>query len=99
MAFEAAFVELLTVERSECRCQTTKRPDQLQLRGDDLDDEAEPRLLRKLEAPLGLTLRACQRIASRKKIRVEIVAAVRGKREVAGLVRDLERAAYQVTAG
>src|SRR5207247_9280352 len=24
MAFEAAFIELLTVERSECRCQATK---------------------------------------------------------------------------
>ena len=99
MAFEAAFIELLTVERSECRCQATKRPDQLELRGDDLDDEAEPRLLRKLEAPFGLTLRACQRISSCEKIRVQIVAAVRGKREVAGLVRDIERAAHQVTAG
>ena len=100
MVFEAAFIELLlTVERSECGCQATKRPDQLELRGDDLDDEAEPRLLRKLEAPFGLTLRVCQRIAGCEKIRVQIVAAVRGKREVAGLVRDIERAAHQVTAG
>src|SRR5436309_13648662 len=99
MAFEAAFIELLTVERSECRCQATKRPDQLELRGDDLDDEAEPRLPRKLEAPFGLTLRACQRISSCEKIRVQIAAAVRGKREGAGPVRDIERAAHKRTAG
>src|SRR5713226_6869165 len=99
MVLEAEFVELLTVERSERRCQATKRPDQLELRGDDLDDEAEPRLLRKLEAPFGLTLRVCQRISSSEKIRVQVVAAVRGKREVAGLVRDIERAAHQLTAG
>src|SRR4051794_20330605 len=99
MAFEAVFIESLAVERSECRCQATKRPDQLELRGDDLADQAELRLVRKLEAPFGLTLRLCQRISSGEKIGVQIVAAVRGKREVAGLVRDIECAAHQVTAG
>src|SRR5258705_9455094 len=98
MVFEAAFIELLTVERSECRCLATKRPDQLELRGDDLDDETEPRLLRELEAPFGLTLRVCQRISSGEKVGVQIVAAVRGKRQVAGPVRDVERAAHQITA-
>ena len=63
-----------------------------------VNDEAEPRLLCKLETLLGFTLRFCQRISRCEKIRVQIVAAVRGKREVAGLVRDIERATYQITA-
>src|SRR5438094_5644774 len=99
MAFEAAFIELLIVKRSECRCQTTKHPDQSELRSNDVNDETEPRLLCKVETLLGFTLRFSQRISRREKVRVQIVAAVRGKREVAGLVRDIERAAHQLTAG
>src|SRR4029077_12454155 len=77
VAFEAAFIELLIVKRSECRCQTAKHPDQSELRSDDVNDETEPRLLRKVETLLGFTLRFSQRISRREKIRVQIIAAVR----------------------
>src|SRR5437867_2580018 len=97
MAFEAAFIELLIVKRSECRCQTTKHPDQSELRSNDVNDETEPRLLCKVETVFGFTLRLNQRISRREKIRVQIIAAVCGKREVSGLVRDIERATYQIT--
>ena len=98
VVFEAAFIELLLVKTSECRRQTTKRPDQLELRSNDRNDEAESRLLRKLETLLGFTLRFGQRISRCEKICIQVIAAVRGKREVAGLVRGIERTTHQVTA-
>src|SRR6185369_1425040 len=98
VAFEAAFIELLIVKRSESRCQTTKHPNQSDLRSNDVNDETEPRFLCKVETLLAFTLRFSQRISRREKVRVQIVAAIRGKREVAGLVRGIERATHQVTA-
>src|SRR6185503_4808306 len=86
------------VKRSEGRCQTTKHPDQAELRSNDVNDETEPRLLCKVETLLGFTLRVSQPISRREKIRVQVVAAVGGKREVTGLVRGIERATHQVTA-
>src|SRR5712692_1190396 len=75
VAFEAAFIELLLVKTSECRRQTTKRPDQLELRSNDRNDEAESRLMCKLETLLGFTLRFGQRISRCEKICIHVVAA------------------------
>ena len=61
-------------------------------------DETEPRLLREREAMLGFALHFGERIARREKIRDQAGAAVRRKREVAALIRDLERATQQITA-
>ena len=95
--FEAAFIELLLVKTSECRRQTTKRPDQLELRSNDRNDEAESRLMCKLETLLGFTLRFGQRISRCQKICIQVVAAICPEREVAGSIRDIERATYQIT--
>jgi hypothetical protein len=95
--FEAAFIELLLVKTSECRRQTTKRPDQLELRSNDRNDEAESRLMCKLETLLGFTLRFGQRISRCEKICIQVVAAICPEREVAGSIRDIERATYQIT--
>src|ERR1700751_3209537 len=54
VAFAAGIIELRIVKAPERRGQPTQRPDQPELRGNDVDDEAEPRLLRKLESPIGL---------------------------------------------
>ena len=53
VVFEAAFIELLLVKTSECRRQTTKRPDQLELRSNDRNDEAESGFPREFEPILG----------------------------------------------
>ena len=61
-----------------------------------VNDQAEPRLLRKLEPmlrPRAAPQRADHR---RKKICAQVVAAIRRKGEVAGLVRGLESAAQQI---
>src|SRR5882724_6949721 len=97
MALELKLIEPLIVEGAECRRQATERPDQPELRGDDVNDETEPGLLRKLEAILGFTLHLDERISRRQKVRVQVVAAVRRKTEVANLVRSLERPMYQVS--
>src|SRR5258706_32166 len=47
-----------------------QRQDQLELRGDDINDESKPRLSREVEPILGFTLHVSERISSRKKIRV-----------------------------
>ena len=84
-------------QASRIRSQAAQRRIERELRGDDVNDQAEPRLLREREATLGFRCTS-ERIARRKKIRVQIVAAVRCKREIANLVRRFERAAHQITA-
>ena len=50
----------LVVEGAEFRRQAAEGPDKPELRGDDVNDETEPHLLRKLETVLGFTLRPRQ---------------------------------------
>ena len=98
MALEPKLVKLRVVEGAECRRQAPERPDQPELRGDAVNDEPEPRLLREGEAMLGFAFHLGQRIARHKKVRVQLVAAVGGVNEVADLVRRLECAAQQIAA-
>src|SRR3954468_9407964 len=98
MALESTLIELPIVKVAECHRQSTEGPDQTELRGDDVDDETEPGLLRKLETTLGFTLRLNERVSRREKIRVQVNAAVRRKREVAYLVSGLERAPHQIAS-
>ena len=57
MALEPKLIELFIVKGAEFRRQATEGPDKPELRGDDVNDETKPSLLRKLEAILGFTLR------------------------------------------
>src|SRR5262249_21650155 len=78
--------------------QATEGPDKPKLGGDHVNDETEPRLLRKLEAILGFTLYLSERISRRQEVRVQVVAAVGGKGKVAGLLRGLKSPTQQITA-
>ena len=49
-------VKLLIVKATEIRRQAAERPDERELRGDDVIGETEPDLLRKLETTLGFAL-------------------------------------------
>ena len=69
MALEPKLIKLLIVEGAEFRRQATEGPDKPELRGDDVNDETEPHLLRKLEAILGFTLHLNERISRREKVR------------------------------
>src|ERR1700687_5156583 len=81
------------------RRRAAERPNEPELRRDEVNGKTEPHLLRKREAELGLGLHLIERIARRQKVRVHVVAAERGKNEVTDLVRGLERAAHEGAAG
>ena len=68
------------------------------LRADDVNDIAESSLSGKFKAILGYTLCLNQRISGRKKIRVEVVEAVRCNGEVAHSNRGIKRSPRQLTA-
>ena len=71
--------------------------DKPELRGDDINDQTKPRLLRKLEAFLGFILHLRERISGREKVRVQVFAAVPRISEIADLVRSLEKGARRIS--
>src|SRR5947209_6360083 len=71
MGFGAKFIELPVVKTAKRRRQATQHPDQRELRGDDVDDKAEPRLLGELEAIFGFPLHLRKRLAREKQPRVK----------------------------
>src|SRR5271170_8091404 len=98
MALEQELIKSPIVKGAEFRRRTTEGTDKPELRGDDVNDQTKPRLLRKLEAILGFILHLRERISRREKVRVQVFAAVPRISEIADLVRSLECPAYQVTA-
>src|SRR5271163_181700 len=98
MVLESPLFKLLIVEGAKLRRHSPESPDQSELRGDEVNDQSEPRLLRKREARLGFALRLGERVARRQKVGIQMVAAEARVSEVAGLVRRLERAMDQAPA-
>src|SRR6266540_1630162 len=98
MALEPKLIEPLIVKGAEFRRQATEGPDKPELRGDDVNDETEPSLLRKLEAILGFTLRLNRRISHGEKVRVQVDWTISRKREVTDFVRGIEGATNQIAA-
>jgi hypothetical protein len=86
MLLEQELIELLIVKGAEFRGQATEGTDKPELRGDEVNDQTKPSLLRKLEAILGFMLHLGERISRGEKVRVQVFAAVRRKSEVADLV-------------
>ena len=97
--FDMKLIELPVVKATECRRQAAQHPNERELRGDDVNDKAEPRLLGEREAMFGFCLHLRQRLAGEEQVRVQILARVGAIREVADPVRRFERAAQQITAG
>jgi hypothetical protein len=73
-------------------------PDQRDLRGDEVDDKAEPRLLGEGEALFGFALHFRQRLAGEEQVRVQVLARISSIGEISDPVRRLERAAHQIAA-
>ena len=90
LQFELLLVEPVVVEATENGRQPAKSPDQLELRGEEADDESETSAAREVESGLGLTLHLGERSAAREKLGDQVVAADRGIGEVAGLLGDFE---------
>src|ERR1700683_3868828 len=98
MKLEPKLIKLLMVKSAEFGSQATEGPDQPELSGDDVNDEAKTSLLGKLEALLVFVLNLSERIASSQKIGVKIVATISGISKVADSFCALESAADEVTA-
>src|SRR5216683_2041842 len=99
MTLEPKLIEPLIVEGAEFRRQATEGPDKPELRGDDVNDETEPSLLRKLEPILGFTLRFNEWISHGEKVRVQVDWTISRKREITNFVRCIDGATHQIAAG
>src|SRR5882757_10433544 len=97
--FEPALVELRIVEGRELRRQAPESPNEPELSDDDVDNETKTRLPREFEAVLGFSLHVAKRISRREKIRVQVVAAISRKGEVADFVCRVEGATHQNSSG
>src|SRR5260370_2414392 len=74
--FESAFIEILLIKTSECRCQTTKRPDQLDLRSNDCNDQAKSRVTCKLETFFGFNLCFAQPLPRSEEVFNQLVPPI-----------------------
>src|SRR5260370_7643893 len=99
MLLEAALVELRIIEGGEVRCQSTERPDQSVLRGNDVADETEPHLLHEFERALDLVLDVSERIPGGEKIGIQVVAAIGRISKVPGALRRVESSPQEDAAG
>src|SRR5439155_16887252 len=98
MPLELALVKLLIVQRAETWRQAAQRSHQPELRGDDVDDEAEACSSREIESILDFALRLAERVSGREQVGIQVVATIGRKGVVADLVRGLDGAAHQITA-
>ena len=97
-ALDLTLVELVIVKGSERPRQPAERPDEPELRGNQIDDQAEPHLPREGESALELALRVDERIAGGEDVRVELIAAVGRVGQIADPVGGLERATQEIPA-
>src|SRR5271167_2115887 len=98
MLLEPALVEPFLMEGAECRRQATQRPDQTKLRSDDFDHQSKASFASKVEPLLGLLLHLHQRISNCEQIRVQVVAAICRKGQVADFGGNVEGATHQIPA-
>ena len=90
MTFEPALNKLSIIEAAELGCQTSKRPNQVELSGYSVDDETKPSPLRKLEAILGFAMCLDQRVSCGEQIGVQTEATISRKGEVADPVCSIK---------
>src|ERR1700723_4525381 len=67
MLFNAKLIELSAVKAAEFRRQAAEHPNQRELRSDDVNDKAKPRLLGEREAMFNFVLHVGQRIAREER--------------------------------
>src|SRR5229473_8615644 len=95
---DLTLVKLLIVKGAELPRQPAERPDEPELRGDQVDDQAKPHLPRKREAIVEFALCLDERIARRQHIRVQLLVAVGRVGQIADPVCSLERTPQEIAA-
>ena len=99
MTFEPKLIKLTIIEASELRCQASKRPNQIELSRDGIDDETKPCPLRKFEAFFGFSVCVDERVSRREKIGVQAEATISRKGGVADPVCRIKGSTYQIASG
>src|SRR3984893_9186473 len=95
MTLEPKLIDPLIVKGAESWRQATEGPDKPELRGDDVNDETEPSLLRKLEPILGFTLRLNEWVSHGEKVRAQGDCTISRKREVTDFACRFDGATHQ----
>ncbi|HEX5765368.1 MAG TPA: hypothetical protein VFY27_07355, partial [Woeseiaceae bacterium] len=90
VALKSTFIKPFIVEAAECRSQPTQRSDNLDLRSDEVDHEAEARSPGKLETILGFRLYIAKPISHCQEIRDQLVPAICRERKITNPVRGVE---------
>src|SRR5260370_34985874 len=99
MLLEAALVAIRIMEGAEVRGQSTKRPDESALRGNQVADETEPHFPHEFERVLDLVLDFGERISGGEKIGIQVGAAIGRISKVPGALRRVESAPQENAAG
>src|ERR1700746_3950695 len=98
MILELNLVKVSVTERTEFWCQATKCPDKRELCADDVYDNTERDVTHELETSLSFALHLGQRVSRRKKVCVQVIAAICRKSEVADPVRGVEGAPHELSS-
>src|SRR5260370_34542013 len=91
-------IKVLIVKRAEVPGHPAQHSYQPELRGDDVNDQPELRLLRKIESMLGFGVHLDKQLASREKILDQIDAAIPRRTEITARLRDLGTTTPQLPA-
>jgi len=67
MSFHLKLIELPIVKATEFERRAAEHPNQCELCGDDIDDEAEPRLLDECDATFGFACTFRQRLPAKSR--------------------------------
>jgi hypothetical protein len=88
--FEPVLIESGAVERAEARGLAAESSDKSELSRDEIDDETELRMARKVESGLSLTLHFVERIAAGEKLGNDTVVTKGRGGEIADPQRRVE---------
>src|SRR5690242_21692329 len=96
MALELKLIKPVVIEAAKFQGQPTEHSDDLDLCGDDVNNEAEARSPGKLEAVLGFRLYLGKLISHCQKVRDQLVPAISRERKITNSVGGVEGAADQI---
>src|ERR1700735_3509970 len=98
MTFEPKLIKLSIIEAAEVRSQAAKRPNQIELCRNSIDDKTKPCPLRKLEAFIGFSVCLDERVSGREQIGVQAEATIGCKGEIADLVSTIKGSMDQISS-
>src|SRR6266849_3482120 len=99
MVFHPRLIHISIIEAAELRGQAAERPNECELRRDDVNDNAEAYLPQKRERILGSTLHLHKLFPRREKITEKLATAISRPGKVTHFVSSVKGATYEVATG